>query len=158
MTKTCLSQWYPSPFIIDGVHYATAEHYMMAEKARLFNDEEVLEKILATPLPQTAKKLGRKVGGFINGVWERERFAVVVRGNLARFQQHEHLRDFLLSTGEAILVEARPRDDIWGIGVDEHDARAANVSTWLGENLLGFALMEVRRFLASKARGGKCDA
>ena len=37
--KSCFSQWYPSPFVIEGVTYATAEHYMMAEKARLFKDE-----------------------------------------------------------------------------------------------------------------------
>jgi predicted NAD-dependent protein-ADP-ribosyltransferase YbiA (DUF1768 family) len=36
---SCLSQWFPRPFVEDGVRYATAEHYMMAAKARLFHDE-----------------------------------------------------------------------------------------------------------------------
>lgn len=43
---SCLSQWFPAPFEVDGVNYLTAEHYMMAEKARLFGDEETLQKIL----------------------------------------------------------------------------------------------------------------
>ncbi|CAM5660466.1 hypothetical protein SALBM217S_01487 [Streptomyces griseoloalbus] len=37
---SCLSQWWPSPFTVDGVEYATAEHWMMAAKARLFGDAE----------------------------------------------------------------------------------------------------------------------
>lgn len=158
VTKTCLSQWYPSPFTIDGVRYATAEHCMMAEKARLFGDEAALRQILATPEPQKAKKLGRMVAGFISAVWERERFTVVVRGNLARFRQRGALRDFLLSTGEAILVEASPRDDTWGIGASEDDPRAANPSSWPGENLLGLALMEMRALLSSEALEARRDS
>lgn len=49
--KTCLSQWYPSPFTIDGVLYRTAEHYMMANKARLFGDDDKLAEILAAEKP-----------------------------------------------------------------------------------------------------------
>ena len=45
--KECLSQWFETDFSIDSVHYPTAEHYMMAEKARLFNDTQALNKILA---------------------------------------------------------------------------------------------------------------
>ena len=30
------SQWYPSPFVVDGVSYSCAEQFMMAEKTRLF--------------------------------------------------------------------------------------------------------------------------
>ena len=39
VTSTCLSQWYPAGFVVDGVRYATAEHWMMAGKARLFGIE-----------------------------------------------------------------------------------------------------------------------
>jgi len=38
--RECLSQWYPSSFAVDGLSYVTAEHWMMAEKARLFDDPE----------------------------------------------------------------------------------------------------------------------
>ncbi|MDQ7757875.1 NADAR domain-containing protein [Xanthomonas sontii] len=47
-----------------------------------------------------------------------------------------------------MLVEASPVDRIWGIGLAADDPRAADPTTWQGENLLGFALMEVRRRLA----------
>ncbi len=41
-TKACLSQWWPCSFEVDGVYYNCAEQFMMAEKARLFGDEEAL--------------------------------------------------------------------------------------------------------------------
>ena len=52
--------------------------------------------------------------------------------------------DFLLSTGDKILVEASPMDTIWGIGFGKDNEKAYNIASWRGKNLLGFALMEVR--------------
>ena len=65
ITKSCFSQWYPSRFEVDNIYYPTAEHYMMAEKARLFGDEQILSKILTANSPGLAKALGRQVKGFI---------------------------------------------------------------------------------------------
>lgn len=147
VTATCLSQWYAAPFTVDGVRYATAEHFMMAGKARLFGDAEMLAEILAAPDPGKAKSLGRKVSGFDGARWEAARFDLVVAGNLAKFEQNPALRSFLMSTGERVLVEASPYDRIWGIGLSASDPRATDPREWLGENLLGFALMQVRRQL-----------
>jgi len=69
---------------------------------------------------------------------------MVKKGNLLKFSQNQKIRKFLLSTGKKILVEASPYDKIWGIGMLETDHRAENPLLWNGENLLGFALMEVR--------------
>lgn len=44
---------------------------------------------------------------------------VVVKGNIAKFSQNEKSLDFLLSTDDKILVEASPKDTVWGIGLDE---------------------------------------
>jgi ribA/ribD-fused uncharacterized protein len=51
----------PATFVADGEQYLTAEHFMMAGKARLFGDEEVLSQILLAPTPAEAKKLGRLI-------------------------------------------------------------------------------------------------
>lgn len=67
-----LSQWFPQPFEVDGVRYPTAEHFMMAAKARLFGDDERVARILAAPSPGEAKKHGREVAGFEEDVWDRE--------------------------------------------------------------------------------------
>ena len=74
---SCLSQWWPSPFVVDGVTYATAEHWMMAGKARLFEDREAETRVLNAGHPSEAKKAGRLVRGFDEQVWQRERFAIV---------------------------------------------------------------------------------
>ena len=144
VTKSCFSQWWPAVFTVDGNTYATAEHWMMAEKARLFGDFKTLEKILDAENPGKAKKLGRQVIGFDNDLWNAKRFEIVVEGNLHKFRQHPELGEFLLGTKNRILVEASPVDAIWGIGMEGSHEFAAVPPKWRGLNLLGFALMEVR--------------
>ncbi len=147
--KGCFSQWFETSFQLDGQTYLTAEHFMMAEKARLFGDGETRANILAARTPAEAKKLGRGVKGFDDARWEQTRFDIVVRANEAKFSQHPALRDYLLTTGDRVLVEASPVDRIWGIGLAANDERALEPRAWCGLNLLGFALMEVRARLAS---------
>ncbi len=147
---SCLSQWWPCDLHVEGEGYRSAEHYMMAEKARLFGDEDTRAQILAAADPGKAKALGRRVAGFEQARWERARFQIVVRGNLAKFGQHERLRYFLLGTRDAVLVEASPTDRVWGIGLAADHPDAKTPSAWPGTNLLGFALMEVRSVLSGR--------
>jgi ribA/ribD-fused uncharacterized protein len=142
--KDCLSQWWPSAFEMEGVTYPSAEHFMMAEKARLFGDIETCQKILSTTSPEEVKKLGRLITGFDETKWALNRANIVLKGNTAKFLQNNSLREYLMTTGEQILVEASPYDPIWGIGLAEDDPLAAKPEQWKGLNLLGFALMIVR--------------
>ena len=147
VTKSCFSQWYDFPFSDAGINFATAEHYMMHGKAKLFSDTEAMKKILNANNPGAAKALGRSVKGFDNAIWDAHKFDLVVKANLAKFGRKGELQDFLLSTGKRVLVEASPVDKIWGIGLAQDDDAATNPNLWKGENLLGFALMEVREQL-----------
>ncbi|MFJ9842915.1 NADAR family protein [Kitasatospora sp. NPDC101155] len=146
--QECLSQWWPGRFTVDGVTYASAEHWMMAGKARMFGDEAIEQRVLKARTPAEAKKLGRLVKGFDDQEWTAGRFELVVEGNVAKFSQDEALRDYLLGTGGRVLVEASPVDRIWGIGLAADDIRAERPLEWRGLNLLGFALMEARARLA----------
>ncbi len=148
ITKTCFSQWFEAAFDVDGQHYLTAEHFMMAEKAGLFADGDALNKILAAASPGAAKAAGREVRNFDDQVWLDHRWAIVVAANMAKFSQNVALRTFLLGTGDRVLVEASPVDTIWGTGVAADDPDAENPHAWTGLNLLGFALMEVRARLS----------
>jgi ribA/ribD-fused uncharacterized protein len=144
ITKSCLSQWWEADFVVSGVLYRSTEHWMMAEKARLFNDEKTLTRILAAHSPAEAKKLGREIRSFLPEVWEAHKVEIVKTGNLHKFEQHKALAKFLLSTNDRVLVEASPVDTIWGIGLAADSEDAGNPERWQGSNLLGFVLMEVR--------------
>ncbi|MFK0070197.1 NADAR family protein [Streptomyces sp. NPDC091046] len=147
--QSCLSQWWPSPFTVAGAEYRTAEHWMMAGKARLFEDPEAERRVLAAAHPAEAKKAGRLVRGFDEAVWERERFRIVVEGSVHKFASDPALRAFLLDTGGRVLVEASPVDRVWGIGLAADDEAATDPERWRGPNLLGFALMAARERLSA---------
>ncbi|QHF50091.1 NADAR family protein [Pseudomonas sp. S49] len=144
VTASCFSQWYEAEFVVEGQRYPTAEHFMMAEKAALFDDQEIRAQVLLAPTPNAAKALGRKVRGFNDQRWLQHRYDIVVRANQAKFSQNPELNEYLMHTGSRVIVEASPVDDIWGIGLAQDHADVNDPNLWKGLNLLGFALMQVR--------------
>lgn len=149
-SNSCLSNWHPAPFTLDDITYPTSEHYMMAQKAKLFGDTRTHQSVLKAKTPKEAKALGRKVGGFNEEAWNNHRIEIVVSGNEAKFSQHPIMKDFLLSTRDAVLVEASPYDRVWGVGMSADHPAIEEPKAWQGLNLLGFALMEVRSRLHAR--------
>lgn len=139
------SQWAKSPFIIDGTKFNTAEQWMMWNKALAFSDIDSAKAIQSTSDPREQKALGRKVKNFDDAIWMKVAYDLVVEGNRAKFDQNPKLADYLKATKGMIIVEASPYDRRWGIGLGETDPRALDEGQWLGENLLGKAIMDVRR-------------
>src|SRR4030043_2046103 len=70
ITKSCLSQWYDSKFIYEGFEYKSAEHWLMAQKAKLFENNDIFGKIINCKSPGEAKKLGREIPNFNNATWD----------------------------------------------------------------------------------------
>lgn len=157
ITETCLCQWYPAKF--SDVHdYICAEQFMMASKAALFGDKEREQQIMKETSPAAMQKIGRQVAGFDGAEWDKIKYTVVLNASWMKFSQNYELKEYLLSTGDSILVEASPRDRVWGIGYDEKHPNAWEPTKWDGENLLGFALMEVRDKLREVCRNEHlCD-
>ena len=149
-TKSCFSQWYSSPFETEGCKFLTAEHYMMYRKAKLFADSTAMNQVLESIEPGKAKAIGRTVGGFDQAIWEEHRMEIAVSGNVAKFSSNSELKEFLLGTGNRVLVEASPVDKIWGIGLEEKNPLSSDPYKWKGTNLLGFALMEARELLSER--------
>ncbi|MDE7425322.1 MAG: NADAR family protein [Lachnospiraceae bacterium] len=144
ITKSCFSQWWKSEFRSGITTYCCMEQYMMAKKAELFGDEEICQQILQCSDPKKIKALGRKVRNFDETVWDEVKYSIVLNGNYHKFTQNPELRNFLLSTKDSIIAEASPYDGIWGIKMKQSDEDSLNPLKWRGQNLLGFALMEVR--------------
>lgn len=146
---SCFSQWHPSKYELNGYEYTTAEQGMMHGKALLFEDNETAAQILATNDPRKIKQLGRLVRGFKDIVWKKNREMIVYHNNMAKFTQNEIMKDVLMATRGALLVEASPSDRIWGIGLREADAKRTSPNKWKGLNLLGKILTKVREDIAA---------
>lgn len=152
------SQWYHgAPIYVNGRAYATAEQYMMSEKALLFGDVKTYQDIMNEPDPAKCKALGRLVTAFDKGVWDKAFREIVFHGNLAKLQSDIEIVDALLATGNAVLVEASPYDDIYGAGIGKEGLLDPNgvlkVPPWewhkegssrQAQNHLGFVWMGLR--------------
>jgi ribA/ribD-fused uncharacterized protein len=147
------SQWFRSKFVIDGIEYNCAEQYMMAQKAQLFGDDERLKLIMLSEDPREQKALGKQVKGFDETKWNACAKSVVYRGNHAKFTQNPDLKEVLLGTMGTTLVEASRYDQIWGIGLEETDARAQKRDQWRGTNWLGEVLTQLREDLLNEEVG-----
>lgn len=147
LSNAVFSQFYPCQFKMDGTTYSWSEQWMMAGKARLFGDMESLQKIMAAPSPQECKQFGREVAGYDDARWDAARFDLVTTGSVAKFGQDAALKAYLLGTGDDLLIEAAPKDGIWGIGLGRDDPGANDPLQWRGLNLLGFALVRARGIL-----------
>lgn len=150
ITAACFSQWWPSKFDVNGKTYASTEHWMMAQKALLFGDNEIYDRIMIAKSPMEMKALGREVRGFKEEIWVSNRYRIVAEGNYYKFSQNDELKQFLLGTKKRVIVEASPVDSIWGGGLAVDNEKINTPVKWNGLNLLGFALMEVRTLLENE--------
>jgi len=144
-----MSQWAKSKFIIDGVEFNTCEQYMMYKKALMFHDYDIAEQVMNSKNPRDQKALGRKVKNFDKKIWEAYCRDIVYDGNVAKFTQNKDMLEELLFTGDRTIVEASPKDFIWGIGLAADDPRAKDRSKWKGTNWLGEAIERVREDIRS---------
>lgn len=168
-----LGQWYDSPLKDGDITFTCCEQYMMYHKALTFGDEKIAQRVLDTTDPRDHKALGKKVSGFTDHEWDKVKQDIVFKANMLKYgggavahendkfvyspngqvkgQESVRLRELLLSTGDRDLVEASPRDKIWGIGFSPERAAYEPRVKW-GKNLLGKALMKVRDQLLEEER------
>lgn len=123
------------PITLDGEHWPTTEHYFQAQK---FEDASYRRKIRTANTPMLAARLGRDRKQKLRRDWESVKVDVMRRAVTAKFTQHADLRELLLSTGDAKLIEHTENDAYWGDGGDGS-----------GKNMLGRILVQVREALQS---------
>lgn len=151
------SNWYDSPFILDGQKYTCVEQYMMQKKALMFGDIEIANEIMKTNNPREQKAWGRKVRNFKMDQWAAVARDIVYRGCVAKFMQNigpqavgTSVYDELMKTKGTLLVEASPLDKVWGIGLDAKTAAVTPIDDWKGTNWLGQVITEVRETFESQ--------
>lgn len=139
------SNWYKSNFEVDGIKFNCVEQYMMYMKAILFKDYKVAEKVLKETYPKEMKKYGRMVKNYCDGLWNSNRYNVVLKGVINKFSQNSELREWIKSADCDYFVECSPYDSIWGVKLDIKDARCVDTTKWNGKNLLGKCLIDARK-------------
>ena len=151
------SQWAKYDILIDNIKYNCCEQYMMAEKARIFDDDNAFEQIMKSKDPSIQKSWGRKVKNFDKEKWEKRAKYIVETANYAKFTQYEDLQRMLLDTGDKIIVEASPWDCVWGAGLKADDKRILDPKNWRGTNWLGEVIMGVRDLLMIQQAKGHLE-
>ena len=142
-----LSNWYLSDFTVDGIKFTSMEQYIMYNKCLCFGDSISAKDVLSTDDVAEQKNIGRNAQNYIDNVWAGKRQLIALKGLYAKFSQNTELKKKLLDTGDAYLVECAVKDKIWACGIDLRDDSRKNADKWSGQNILGFALMEVRDML-----------
>ena len=118
------------PVFLKGKQWPTSEHYFQAQK---FEGTEHEELVRLTATPMLCAQMGRDRSRPLRQDWEAVKDEVMRTALRAKFTQHPDLRDQLLATGDADLIEHTENDSYWGDGGDGS-----------GKNMLGRLLMEVR--------------
>lgn len=129
----CFSNFSPHWIKLDGKSWPTTEHYFQAQK---FVGTEHEDAIRRASSPKSAAQMGRDRKRPLRADWEEVKDDVMRRAVQAKFEQHEEIRQILLGTGDAEIIENAPGDYYWGCG-----------SRGTGKNMLGIILVEVREAL-----------
>jgi N-glycosidase YbiA len=129
----CFSNFSAHGFQLDGLYWATSEHYFQAQK---FVGSPHLERVQQARTPKDAANMGRDRTLPLRADWEQVKDGVMQLAVLTKFQTHADIQEILLSTGDQPLVENSPIDYYWGCGRDGS-----------GKNRLGLTLMQVRQRL-----------
>ncbi len=122
------------PIVLHSKTWPTAEHYFQAQK---FPGTQQEEKIRLEPSSQIAAQMGRDRSFPMRADWETAKENLMKEALRAKFTQYPALKDLLLATGDAQIVEHAANDGYWGDGADGQ-----------GKNRLGMLLMELRNELA----------
>jgi hypothetical protein len=134
-----LSNFAPYPIKLSGKRWPTSEHYFQGQKFVAPRDRE---EIRAANTPMIAARMGRDRKRKLRRDWESVKIGVMRQAVEAKFRQHDDLRQLLLDTGDAKLIENTTDDDFWGDGTDG-----------TGRNELGRILMAVRAVLRDERDG-----
>jgi N-glycosidase YbiA len=127
------SNFSPHDIELDGLHWPTVEHYYQAQKFLGSELEYLMAKIRSANSPELAAAIGRAPGHLPSIDWPQRKLAVMEKALHQKFNAHLDLRQLLLDTKNATIIEDSPVDYFWGCGLDRS-----------GSNHLGRILMQIR--------------
>ena len=144
-----LSNFHKCTFKVDDTWYHSSEQYIQQKKAEYFSDRQSALKILAADTAIECKQLAREIKNYDMAKWKEVAESECFEGVLEKFYQNPHLNEYLQSTDQKMIIESS-YDKTWGTGVPLHSPEALNNSHWIGDNLLGKLLTNVRETLRNQ--------
>jgi predicted NAD-dependent protein-ADP-ribosyltransferase YbiA (DUF1768 family) len=155
------SNYFYSPFTLDGVNWHCVEHYYQAQKFNTSDTVDYYNLIVQADSPQKTKDMAnqrvnsrgttwyinkeKKELGLMNDAikkfkhykirndWEKIKDDIMEKGLRAKFEQNSDLQKLLDSTKGNDIIENSPYDYYWGSGSDG-----------TGKNMLGKLLCKIR--------------
>ena len=138
-----LSNFSKAMIQVESQSYPSMEHYYQTERCRAAGRDDLVEQIAATSDCVTVKSIGDSSHSREHTQeWFTKQEAVMKKGLVAKFSQHPDLKDKLMHTGNAVLVECTS-NKFWG-GECKLSSNELRMQTFRGKNKLGKLLMEVR--------------
>lgn len=125
------------PIKVDNKIWGTSEHYYQAHK---YDQSKFQEYVRQATTPEEAAVRGRNKEIPKRNNWKQVKDQIMYKALVAKYTQHKPLKELLLSTGEAPIIEHTKRDKYWG-----------DAGNGTGQNKLGKMLVDIR----SKIRSGK---
>jgi N-glycosidase YbiA len=98
----CFSNFSPHPIVLKGKTWPTTEHYFQAQKFAGTPDEEDLRQAKS---PMVVARMGRSRQRPLREDWETVKDSIMHEAVLTKFTQHAELRETLLATGNATIIE-----------------------------------------------------
>jgi ribA/ribD-fused uncharacterized protein len=129
----CFSNFSRHHLFLKDKMWKTSEHYFQAQK---FAGTKFEDKVRTAHSAREAANLGRNRQFPFRKDWEKVKDDIMLDALRAKFTQNKELREILLGTGNAILIEHTKNDNYWADGGDG-----------TGKNMLGVLLMKVREEL-----------
>ena len=147
--REVFSNWHKCEFKdpITGLLFGSSEQAFFWYKADFFKDNKRRFLIENEKNPKTAKDWGREIINYDEKSWKSMRVGYMTYVNYLKYSQNPEFTRELLETENRKLVEASPFDKIWGVGLKETDIKILDEKEWLGTNLLGIALENVRELI-----------
>jgi len=135
-----LSNFYEAPFRIGSFIFPTVEHYYQSNKS-----SDIYERvdIIMADSPKEAKEIAKEIESPSDN-WDDRKVIYMWKGVNAKFKQNDYLKQYLLDTGDAELIENSPYDSFWGRG-----------KNWDGKNMLGKMLMKLRSNIRNERNNNK---
>ena len=137
------SNFHRCAFKVNNKWFHSSEQYIQMKKALYFGDQAAAHKIEAADDALECKRISREIESFDADAWNEIARTETYFGISEKFRQNTKLKNTLLQTGDKIIVECS-YDKIWGSGIHLNNVNALNKETWVGNNLLGKILMDIR--------------